>query len=86
MNQTIQKVNSRTRCERSLFRGVAKNGNTGWQIMLMIRGHQNYIGTVDNVNMAALMYDIISIQLFGLSVKTNFNYTVFDLIAILSIE
>ena len=29
--------------------------------------------------MAALMYDIISIQLFGLSVKTNFNYTVFDL-------
>lgn len=36
--------------------------------------------------MAAMMYDVISIQLFGLAVKTNFNYTVYDIIAILSIE
>lgn len=52
----------------------------------MINGHQNYIGTVNNVNLAALMHDIISIQLLGTEVRTNFNYTLVDLIAILSIE
>lgn len=52
----------------------------------MTLGHQNYVGTVENVNMAAMMYDIISIQTYGLNAKTNFNFTLFDLIAILSIE
>jgi hypothetical protein len=32
--------------------------------------------------MAAMIHDIISIQSNGLNVKTNFNYSMIDLIAI----
>ena len=46
----------------------------------------NIVGSVNDINFAALMYDIISIQLFGLNAKVNFNYTVADVMAILSIK
>lgn len=36
--------------------------------------------------MAALIYDLISIQANGLRVKTNLNYSKLDVIALLSIE
>ena len=81
-----QKPTARSRLEGPFFRGVAKNGNTGWQIMCMIRGKQCFIGTVDNVNMAALIYDIISVQSNGLDIKSNLSYSKLDIIAVLSIE
>ena len=64
------------------FRGVSKNGLFGWQIMCMVGRRQLFIATVDNKEMAAIIHDIISIQNNGLGVKTNFSYSMLDLIAI----
>ena len=36
--------------------------------------------------MAALIYDLISLQTNGLTVKTNFSYSKLDVIALFSIE
>jgi hypothetical protein len=49
----------------------------------MINNRQQFIATVDNMAMAALIHDVISIQCNGLNVKTNFNYTKIDLLAIM---
>ena len=81
-----QKPTARSRLEGPFYRGVAKNGNTGWQIMCMVRNKQFFIGTVDNVNLAALIFDLISLQSNGLDTKPNFTYTKLDVIAVLSIE
>lgn len=64
------------------YRGVSKNGLFGWQIMCMVGRKQLFIATVDDKEMAAMIHDIISIQNNGLNVKTNFSYTMLDLIAI----
>ena len=42
----------------------------------MLNGRKFYLGTVDNMMKAAILYDIFSLQTKGLSGKTNFNYTV----------
>ena len=86
MKYVAQKPTARSRLEGPFFRGVAKNGKTGWQIMCMIRGTSIFIGTVDNVNMAALIYDLIAIQSNGLNLKSNLSYSKLDIIAVLSIE
>ena len=44
------------------------------------------MGTVDNVNLAGIIYDMTHIQNKGLTVKTNFNYTKLDIIALMSID
>ena len=41
----------------------------------MNEGIKIYLGTVDNILKAALLYDIYCIQVKGLKAKTNFNYT-----------
>jgi len=51
----------------------------------MIDGGKVYFGTVDNILMAAILYDIISIQNKGLKAKTNFMYKKLELFAILSL-
>ena len=43
------------------FRGVSKNGRCNWQILTMIDGDKVYVGTVDNIYKAAIIYDIVSI-------------------------
>jgi hypothetical protein len=48
----------------------------------MVGRKQLFIATVDNKEMAAIIHDIISIQSNGLGVKTNFSYSMHDLIAI----
>ena len=64
------------------FRGVSRNGRNSWQIQLMINRQQFYLATVDNIILAALIYDITSIQSKGLQSKTNFSYTRAELLAI----
>ena len=44
------------------------------------------MGTVDNINLAALIYDMTFIQNKGLEVKTNFIYNKLDIITLMSIE
>ena len=43
------------------FRGVSRNGRCNWQILTMIESQKIYLGTVDNILKAAILYDIISI-------------------------
>lgn len=52
--------------------------------MCMVEGRQQFIATVDNLTMAAIIHDVISIQCNGLNVKTNFSYAKIDLLAIIS--
>ena len=45
-----------------------------------------YLGTVDNILKAAILYDVVSIQAKGLKAKTNFIYTKKELIVILFLK
>ena len=51
--------------------------------MGMIDNRQQFIATVDNMSMAALIHDVISIQSNGMNIKTNFNYTKADVLEVL---
>ena len=64
-------------------RGVSKNGRSNWQILSMNQGVKIYLGTVDNIIKAAILYDIYCIQVKGLKAKTNFNYSKRELNAVL---
>ena len=68
------------------FRGVSRNGRCNWQILTMVDGGKCYLGTVDNMIKAAVLYDIVSIQAKGLKAKTNFIYTRRELLAILFLK
>ena len=67
------------------FRGVSLNGKTGWQIMCMVDGRQQFIATVSQKLLAALIHDVVQIQNNGIKVKTNFNYSQLEILGILSI-
>jgi hypothetical protein len=43
---------------------------------------KTYLGTVDNILKAAILHDILAIQMKGLEAKTNFKYTRRDLLCI----
>ena len=68
------------------FRGITRNGRCNWQILTMIDGTKVYLGTVDNILKAAILYDIASIQTKGMKAKTNFMYTKRELLYILFIN
>jgi hypothetical protein len=68
------------------LRGVSKNGRNNWQILCFEESTKVYLGTVDDIMKAALLYDIFSIQLKGKHAKTNFSYTLRELVAIVSIK
>ena len=51
----------------------------------MLNGTKFYLGTVDNMFKAAILYDIFSTQTKGINAKTNFNYTVKEVKCIVSL-
>jgi len=67
------------------LRGVSRNGRCNWQILSMNEGGKYYLGTVDNILKAAILYDIFAIQTKGTRSKTNFNYTRKELRAVLKV-
>jgi hypothetical protein len=67
------------------FRGVSRNGRCNWQILTMLDGDKVYLGTVDNLLKAAILYDIFSIQMKGTKAKTNFLYTIKEVTTILGL-
>lgn len=52
----------------------------------MIDGEKFYVGTVDDMHKAAVIYDVLSIQTKGRKAKTNFNYCKNELLAILQLK
>jgi len=59
---------------KSKYRGVSKNGNQ-WQVLIMINKSKSYAGTYATEDLAARIYDILSIKNRGNKAKTNFIYT-----------
>ena len=58
----------------SKYRGVSKNGNL-WQVLIMHKKHNFYIGSFSSEEIAARVYDIKSYELKGNNAKTNFVYS-----------
>ena len=58
----------------SRYRGVSKNGNL-WQVLIMHKKHNFYIGSFSSEEIAARVYDIKSYELKGNNAKTNFVYS-----------
>lgn len=59
----------------SLYRGVSKNGNN-WQVIISSKYNKGYIGVFKTQEIAARIYDIISIKNKGIKAKTNFKYDI----------
>ena len=59
----------------SIYRGVSKNGNN-WQVIISSKYNKGYIGVFKTQEIAARIYDIISIKNKGIKAKTNFKYDI----------
>ena len=59
----------------SLYRGVSKNGSN-WQVIISSKYNKGYIGIYKTEEIAARIYDIISIKRKGIKAKTNFEYNI----------
>ena len=57
----------------SKYRGVSRNKNN-WQVFLMMNRRKTYVGTYPSEEIAARVYDILSIKYRGLKAITNFIY------------
>lgn len=58
---------------KSLYRGVSKNGKK-WQTIVSSKYFKGYIGTYPTEELAARVYDLVSIKNNGIKAKTNFQY------------
>ena len=68
-----------TKKERSSkYRGVSKNGNK-WQVLFMNHKNKNYINSYTSEEIAARIYDILSIKEKGIKARTNFSYNNLEL-------
>ena len=59
----------------SIYRGVSKNGKN-WQVIIYSKNGKGYIGMFKTQEIAARIYDIISIKNKGIKAKTNFEYDI----------
>ena len=78
MNKSCVKVKKKNFKEKknerkSFYRGVSKNGRK-WQAILYSKYTKGYIGSYPTQEIAARVYDIISIKNNGIKAKTNFIY------------
>ena len=54
--------------------------------MCIVNRKQQFVVTVDNQELAAVVHDIIQIQNNGIKIKTNFSYTIIELMAVLTVQ
>ena len=59
----------------SIYRGVSRNGNS-WQVILSLKNDKLYAGVFKTQEIAARIYDFISIKNKGIKAKTNFQYNI----------
>jgi len=76
-SKKIKKLNKITFIGRnkrsSRYRGVSKNGNQ-WQVLMMINKSKSYIGSYPSEDLAARIYDVLSLKNRGVKARTNFKY------------
>ena len=70
-NNVIVKKKKRS----SLYRGVSRNGNY-WQVIISYKNRRGYIGLFRTEEIAARIYDFVSIKNKGIKSKTNFQYNI----------
>lgn len=70
------------RTNTSGFKGVAKNGKSGWMGKINCMRKQIYLGTFQTREAAARAYDAKAIELFGEFAKTNFPRSSYPDIAV----
>lgn len=63
----------KAKLRKSLYRGVSKNGKK-WQTIVSSKYFKGYIGTYSTEELAARVYDLVSIKNSGIKAKTNFQY------------
>ena len=56
-----------------------------WQIFTILDGNKFYLGQVDNEQKAAILHDILAIQVVGTRAQTNFDWTKQNVMAILGL-
>ena len=69
----------------SNYRGVSKNGKR-WQVFAFVNQgdrYPTYFGQTVERDLAARIYDVVSIQTKGLEAETNYEYSKVFLLAIL---
>ena len=59
----------------SRYRGVSKNGSK-WQVIISSKYNKGYIGNYETQEIAARVYDIISIKNKGIKARTNYEYNI----------
>ena len=71
-------------CNRgSRYIGVSLNSHGYWQIMFKYHSERYYLCSLQDLEQAAVVYDIAMIQIKGMVAKTNFDYNKMQLLAIL---
>jgi len=70
-----KKKNIEEKKRKGRYRGVSKNGNK-WQTLLSYKNKNGYFGVYPTQEIAARVYDIVSIKLQGIKAKTNFKYDI----------
>ena len=52
----------------------------------MLQGGKEYLATVDSIERAAVLSDLLTIQNRGVKARTNYNYTKRELLALFSMD
>ena len=69
----------------SEYRGVARNCKSAWQVLCQLERKQEFIWTFEDKKVAAIIFDMFQIQYKGRKARTNFNYSLKDIFAIMSL-
>lgn len=69
----------------SNFIGVSKNGHA-WQVTKILGDRKHYICSVFNIQVAAIINDMIDIQFKGKEAMPNFNYNWYHLAALMEMR
>ena len=66
------------------FRGLSRK-DRGWHVYIKVNKNCKFVGSFQDKLLAAIIFDITSIQLRGLDAVTNFNYRLVDFLGILTV-
>ena len=66
------------------FRGLNFK-DQGWHVYVTFNKQTQFVTSFQDQFLAALTYDVMSIQCRGLDARTNFNYRLIDVISILTL-
>ena len=67
------------------YRGIVKNGDK-WIVRHQFENRKIYGGTFESDILAAICSDMMNLQYIGLKAKTNFKFTVEEILVLLQID